>query len=131
MWQSQSPKPVRCGPVYPPEPPPAHKSLSDYSQPPRPQTVSLHQVIEAHDQQSYFLTSENTICCEMSCKSKKKLTRRAEHWEVVGTDSDEESDSFESDHGDEDDNDLFPQVFNLSSELYRGLKLQKLQEKLD
>ena len=151
-------------PVYPPEPPPAHQSLSDSSQPPRPQALSLCQVIAALHQRAaqaqpspsratpcrqgqyesfgaefrYPLTSENLIRCELSCKSKKKLARMAGHWRVVLTESDDESDEFESDYGDDDDEveddsdiNLFPQVLELNSELDRSLKLQNFLDQLD
>ena len=49
------------------------------------------------------MNSENLIRCELSCKSKKKLARRAGHWRVVLTENDDESDEFESDYGDDDD----------------------------
>ena len=89
--QSQLRQDDGCVPVYPPEPPPAHQCLSDSSQPPRPQALSLRQVIEALHQRAakaqpspsratpcrqgqyesfgaelcYPLTSEYAIRCEL------------------------------------------------------------------
>lgn len=107
--------------MCPPEPPPAHQSLSDSSLPPRPQAGSLHQVIEALTERAaelspsratpykqrqccrfgadfcYQLTREGTITMELSSKSKKLLARRSGHWKVVGSISYEESDEFDED----------------------------------
>ena len=123
--------------MCPPDPPPAHQSLSDSSQHPRPQTMSLHQVIQAlHERAaqpspsiatpckrrqygsaafSYQQTSDGMIRCEMTGKSKKQLARRGGHWDVVGGDSDQ-SDIEENESDEDDDNleELRDQLWNNS-----------------
>ena len=128
MWQSPKPHRTKRGSVCPPETPPAaHQSLSDSSLPPRSQTESLHQVIQALNERDaqpspsratpcrqrqyrrfgadfcYQLTSEGSISMELTSKSKKLLARRGGHWKVVGSTSDEESDEFDDDDESEED----------------------------
>ena len=137
VWHSPKPARTGRGSVCPPDPPPAHQSLSDSSQHPRPQTMSLHQVIQAlHERAaqpspsiatpckrrqygsaafSYQLTSDGMIRCEMTGKSKKQLARRGGHWDVVGGDSDQ-SDIEENESDEDDDNleELRDQLWNNS-----------------
>ena len=133
VWHS--PQPARQmltgrGPICPPDPPPAQQSLSDSSQPPRPKTASLHQVIQAlHERAAqpspsvatpckrrqygsaafcYKQTNDGMIRCEMNRKSKKQLARRGGHWDVVGEDVylDTGQSDIEENESDEDDDNL-------------------------
>jgi hypothetical protein len=133
VWHSPQPDRQMLtgrGPICPPDPPPAQQSLSDSSQPPRPKTASLHQVIQAlHERAaqpspsvatpckrrqygsaafSYQQTSDGMIRCEMTTQSKKRLARRGGHWDVVGEDVylDSDQSDREENEGDEDENNL-------------------------
>ena len=121
--------------VCPPDPPQTQQSLSDFSQPPRPQTASLHQVIQAlHERAAqpspsiatlckrrqygsaafcYKQSSDGMIRCEMSSRSKKQLARRGGHWDVVGED---QSDSKDNECDEDDDNleELRDHLWNIS-----------------